>query len=120
MRFNVTGGESLAGSMWLYRRITRNINVVGFVAEWKSFRSYRISPKVVVNERTGTIGDVSVDSVAITQGGLSAVTRKKAAQPPPFSYGTTVVTKSDNVEVTGSGAQYRPSGDGGRQRYCRR
>lgn len=81
-------------------------NVVGFVA---GLEELPVMPdniaKVVVNERTGTIvmgGDVSVDSVAITQGGLSIrVTQEEAAtQPPPFSYGTTVVTKNDDVEVT--------------------
>lgn len=80
-------------------------NVVGFVA---GIEELPVMPdniaRVVVNERTGTIvmgGDVSVDNVAITQGGLSIrVTREEAAsQPAPFSYGTTVVTKNEDVEV---------------------
>lgn len=80
-------------------------NVVGFIA---GVEELPVMPdniaRVVVNERTGTIvmgGDVSVDNVAITQGGLSIrVTQEEAAsQPAPFSYGTTVVTKNDDVEV---------------------
>lgn len=80
-------------------------NVVGFIA---GIEELPVMPdniaRVVVNERTGTIvmgGDVSVDNVAITQGGLSIrVTRDEAvSQPAPFSYGTTVVTKNDDVEV---------------------
>ena len=62
------------------------------------------SAKIVVNERTGTIvmgGDVSVDEVAITQGGLSIKVQKNknANQPDPFSYGTTIVTRNTDVQV---------------------
>ncbi|MGP1366716.1 MAG: flagellar basal body P-ring protein FlgI [Schwartzia sp. (in: firmicutes)] len=80
-------------------------NVVGFIA---GLEELPVMPdnvaRVVVNERTGTIvmgGDVSVDNVAITQGGLSIrVTREEeVSQPAPFSYGTTVVTKNDDVDV---------------------
>ena len=80
-------------------------NVVGFIA---GIEELPVMPdniaRVVVNERTGTIvidGDVSVDNVAITQGGLSIrVTQEEGvSQPPPFSYGTTVVTKNTDVEV---------------------
>ena len=80
-------------------------NVVGFIA---GIEELPVMPdniaRVVVNERTGTIvmgGDVSVDNVAITQGGLSIrVTQEEGvSQPPPFSYGTTVVTKTTDVEV---------------------
>ena len=60
--------------------------------------------KVVVNERTGTIvmgGDVSVDSIAIAQGGISISieTEVDASQPTPFSVGSTVVTKNASVDV---------------------
>ena len=81
-------------------------NVVGFVA---SIEDLPIRPdnmaRVVVNERTGTIimgGDVSVDAVAITQGGLTIRIQSNAdvSQPGPFSYGNTVVTDDPNVEVT--------------------
>lgn len=81
-------------------------NVVEFVS---SIEELPVIPdsvaKIVFNERTGTIvmgGNVSVDECAITQGGLSiSVTRAvDVSQPPPFSYGTTMVTKNTDVEVT--------------------
>ena len=80
-------------------------NVVGFVA---SIEELPVMPdkvaKIVVNERTGTIvmgGDVTVDEIAITQGGLSIRVQKStnATQPEPFSYGTTIVTKNSEVDV---------------------
>ena len=80
-------------------------NVVGFVA---SLEDLPVTPdsiaKVVVNERTGTIvmgGNVSVDDVAIAQGGLSISISKNedAEQPAPFSYGRTIVTKNTDVNV---------------------
>ena len=63
--------------------------------------------KVVVNERTGTIvmgGNVSVDDVAITQGGLSIRVQKRAdvSQPDPLSYGSTIVANNTNVKVKDS------------------
>ena len=80
-------------------------NIVGFVA---SLEELPITPdniaKVVVNERTGTIvmgGNVSVDDVAITQGGLSISVEKSTDvnQPEPFSYGRTIVTKNTQVNA---------------------
>ena len=80
-------------------------NVVGFVS---SIEELPVMPdniaRIVVNERTGTIvmgGDVSVDEIAITQGGLSIKVQKntEANQPDPFSYGTTIVTKNTDVKV---------------------
>lgn len=80
-------------------------NVVGFVA---SIEELPVMPdkiaKVVVNERTGTIvmgGDVSVDEIAITQGGLTIKVQKNkdVSQPEPFSYGTTIETRNENVDV---------------------
>lgn len=80
-------------------------NVVGFVA---SLEELPVTPdsiaKVVVNERTGTIvmgGNVSVDDVAIAQGGLSISISKdtNAEQPAPFSYGRTIVTNNTDVNV---------------------
>ena len=58
----------------------------------------------MVNERTGTIvmgGNVSVDDVAITQGGLSISVEKTTDvnQPQPFSYGRTIVTKNTQVKT---------------------
>ncbi|MBE6097979.1 MAG: flagellar basal body P-ring protein FlgI [Schwartzia succinivorans] len=81
-------------------------NVVGFIA---GLEELPVMPdkiaKVVVNERTGTIvmgGDVSVDSIAVTQGGISisVTTEEDANQPAPFSYGSTIVTKNQDVDVT--------------------
>lgn len=80
-------------------------NVVGFVA---SIEELPVIPdnaaRIVVNERTGTVvmgGDVAVDEVAITQGGLSIRVQKSEdpVQPDPFSYGTTVVAKNTDVTV---------------------
>ena len=80
-------------------------NVVGFVA---GLEELPVMPdniaKVVVNERTGTIvmgGDVSVDHIAITQGGLSisVTTDTEVEQPAPLSYGTTVTTKNSEADV---------------------
>lgn len=80
-------------------------NVVGFVA---NLEDLPVTPdniaRVVVNERTGTIvmgGNVSVDDIAITQGGLSISIDKTATvnQPAPFSYGSTIVTKNANVKA---------------------
>ena len=80
-------------------------NLVGFVA---GIEELPVMPdniaKVVVNERTGTIvmgGDVSVDSIAIAQGGISISieTETDVSQPTPFSVGSTVVTKNGNVDV---------------------
>ena len=80
-------------------------NVVEFVS---SIEELPVTPdsvaKIVFNERTGTIvmgGNVTVDECAITQGGLSIrVTRDKdISQPAPFSYGTTMVTRTEDVEV---------------------
>ena len=80
-------------------------NVVGFVS---SIEDLSVMPdnvaKIIVNERTGTIvmgGDVSVDEIAITQGGLSIKVQhnNKASQPSPFSYGTTIETRNTNVKV---------------------
>ena len=80
-------------------------NIVTFVA---SLEDLPIVPdsiaKVVVNERTGTIvmgGNIAVDEVAITQGGISISISKQVDvnQPPPFSPGTTVVTNDTNTEA---------------------
>lgn len=60
--------------------------------------------KIVINERTGTVvmgGNVTIDEVAVAQGGLSIKITKSydVSQPPPFSGGATVVTPSTNVNV---------------------
>ena len=68
-------------------------NVVGFVA---SIEDLPIRPDNMARV------DVSVDAVAITQGGLTIRIQSNAdvSQPGPFSYGNTVVTDDPNVEVT--------------------
>lgn len=80
-------------------------NIVGFIA---SLEELSVTPdniaKVVVNERTGTIvmgGNVSVDTVAVAQGGINVRIEKSTEvyEPSPFSLGTTVVTKNEDVEV---------------------
>ena len=80
-------------------------NLVGFVS---SLEELTVTPdnlaKVVVNERTGTIvmgGDVSVDTIAITQGGITVKIGKDydVIQPPPFSHGNTVILPDENVDV---------------------
>ena len=80
-------------------------NVVGFVS---SIERLQVTPdnvaKVVFSERTGTIvmgGDVTVDECAITQGGLSIRVQRdtQAYQPNPFSYGTTMVTRTEDVRT---------------------
>lgn len=80
-------------------------NVVDFVS---TIEELSVTPdsvaKVVFNERTGTIimgGNISVDECAITQGGLSIRITKDttASQPAPFSYGTTMVTRNEEVDV---------------------
>ncbi len=83
-------------------------NLVSFVA---GIEEMPIMPdniaKVVMNERTGTIvmgGDVAVDNIAITQGGISISieTEEDVSQPMPFNMGSgakTVTTKNENVNV---------------------
>lgn len=80
-------------------------NVVSFVA---SVEELSIVPdnaaKIVINERTGTIvmgANVAIDSVAVTQGGLTIKISKSTdvSQPPPFSQGTTTTTTNTNVSV---------------------
>ncbi|MDD4599874.1 MAG: flagellar basal body P-ring protein FlgI [Negativicutes bacterium] len=61
--------------------------------------------KVVINERTGTIvmgSNVSIDEVAVAQGGLSVKISKQynVSQPPPRSDGSTVITPETTVDVT--------------------
>ena len=79
--------------------------LVGFVA---SLEELSIVPdnaaKIVINERTGTIvmgANVAIDSVAVTQGGLTIKISKSTdvSQPPPLSRGTTTTTTNTNVSV---------------------
>jgi flagellar P-ring protein precursor FlgI len=80
-------------------------NVVEFISK---IEELPVTPdnvaKIVFNERTGTIvmgGNVTVDECAITQGGLSISVKRSedVSQPDPLSYGTTIVTRNEDVEV---------------------
>ncbi|MEG6585101.1 flagellar basal body P-ring protein FlgI [Dendrosporobacter sp. 1207_IL3150] len=81
-------------------------NIVGFIA---AIEELAVTPdniaKVVINERTGTIvmgSNVTVDEVAVAQGGLSIKISKYTdiSQPPPFSGGNTEKTKNTDIDVT--------------------
>lgn len=85
-------------------------NVVPFVA---SLENLPVMPdsiaKVVVSERTGTIvmgGEISVDACAITQGGLTIRVKQETdvSQPPPLSYGSTIVSQGADAEAEESPA----------------
>ena len=80
-------------------------NIVGFIS---TMEELIVTPdniaKVVVNERTGTIvmgGDVAVDTIAITQGGITVDIGRSydVIQPPPFTHGNTVILPQDDVSV---------------------
>lgn len=80
-------------------------NVVDFVA---AVEELPVTPdsvaRVVINERTGTVvvgGNVTIDAVAVSQGGLSVqITRTTAvSQPPPFSGGSTVTTHNTTMNA---------------------
>lgn len=80
-------------------------DVVSFIA---AVEELPVSPdaiaKVVINERTGTIvmgSNISIDEVAIAQGGLTIrITKdKEVSQPPPFSGGKTTTTTNTTVDV---------------------
>lgn len=86
-------------------------NLVSFIA---AIEDLPVTPdsiaKVVINERTGTVvmgGNVTIDSVAVAQGGLTIKIQKTTdvSQPPPFSNGTTATTSNTNVQV-----QEQPAG----------
>lgn len=81
-------------------------NVVGFVA---MLEELPVNPdniaKVVINERTGTIvmgSNVTIDEVAVAQGGLSIRIAKTTdvSQPPALSGGNTVTTNNTTVNAT--------------------
>ncbi|MFB6278889.1 MAG: flagellar basal body P-ring protein FlgI [Salinibacter sp.] len=66
--------------------------------------------RVVINERTGTIvagGDVSINEVMVTYGGLTVSTRERRAvsQPRPLSEGETRSVAEGSAEVQQQGAE---------------
>lgn len=80
-------------------------NLVGFIA---AIEELPVTPdniaKVVINERTGTVvmgGNVTIDTVAVAQGGLTVKIGKttEVSQPAPFSGGSTVVTQNKTVDA---------------------
>lgn len=80
-------------------------NIVGFVA---ALEDISINPdniaKIIINERTGTIvmgSHVSIDEVAVAQGGLSIRISKTqdVSQPAPLSGGSTVANSNTTVDV---------------------
>ncbi|MDF2873906.1 MAG: flgI [Sporomusa sp.] len=82
-----------------------NEDIVGFVA---ALEELPVTPdtvaKVVINERTGTIvigSNVTIDQVAVAQGGLTVRIGKstEVSQPPSFSDGNTVVTTDTTIEA---------------------
>jgi len=73
-----------------------------------AFEDVRFRPeegaRVVINERTGTIvmgSNVSIDEVAVAQGGLTVKITKtrEVSQPLPFSQGRTVTTPRQSVNA---------------------
>lgn len=82
-----------------------NGNLVAFIA---ALEELYINPdqiaKIVINERTGTIvmgSNVSIDEVAVAQGGLSVriSNTQNVSQPPPLSGGVTTPTNNTTVDV---------------------
>jgi flagellar P-ring protein precursor FlgI len=80
-------------------------SVVTFVA---ALEELSVTPdnvaKVIINERTGTIvmgSNVTIDEVAVAQGGLSIKISKdiQVSQPDSFSNGNTVVTPNTKIDV---------------------
>ena len=91
--------------MAIYVPLEYTGNLVGFVA---ALEELPVTPdsaaKVVVNERTGTVvmgGHVTIDTVAVAQGGLTVKIAKsnEVSQPPPLSGGSTVVTPTTSLDV---------------------
>lgn len=80
-------------------------NIVSFVA---ALEELSVNPdavaKIIINERTGTIvmgAHVSIDEVAVAQGGLSIRISKTqdVSQPAALSGGSTVVNSNTTVDV---------------------
>jgi len=80
-------------------------DIVGFIA---AVEELAVTPdtaaKVVINERTGTVvigGNVTIDQVAVAQGGLTVKIGRttEVSQPPSFSEGNTVATTNTTTEV---------------------
>lgn len=94
-----------AGTVQITVPYTYADNIVSFVAALEELPVVPdTAAKVVVNERTGTVvigANVTIDEVAVTQGGLSIQIKKdtNVSQPPPLSNGTTAATTNTSVTV---------------------
>lgn len=104
-RFGSISTARDAGTVEIIIPAEYRADLVNFVA---SIEELPVVPdnaaKVVINERTGTVvmgSNVTIDEVAVAQGGLSVKISKSydVSQPPPFSGGATVVTPETTVDV---------------------
>lgn len=73
--------------------------------------------KVIVNEKTGTVvisGNVTVGSVAVTQGNLAVEisTTYAVSQPQPFGKGSTTVVPQKSVKATESQSAFQKLDEG--------
>ena len=92
-----------AGTVTIEVPGTYGDNITPFIA---AVEELSIEPdtvaKVIINERTGTVvmgGNVSIDEVAVAQGGLSIKITKdtEVSQPAPFSNGNTTTTSNTGI-----------------------
>ncbi len=104
-RFGPISKARDAGSVEIFVPLESAGDLVGFIA---ALEELPVTPdsaaKVVVNERTGTVvmgGNVTIDTVAVAQGGLTVKIAKtnEVSQPPPLSGGSTVVTPTTTVDA---------------------
>ena len=102
------GGIAMAkdpGTVEMYLPGGYSGNPVAFIAAMEEIYVVTdTAAKVVINERTGTVvlgGNVSIDQVAVAQGGLSVkITKDKdVSQPNPLSGGKTADNSKTNVTV---------------------
>lgn len=94
-----------AGTVTLEVPGTYGDNLTPFIA---AVEELSIEPdsvaKVIINERTGTVvmgGNVTIDEVAVAQGGLSIKITKNpdVSQPEPFSGGHTAITSNPDINA---------------------
>lgn len=104
-RFGGIANAKDPGTVEMYVPGEYSGNTVAFVASMEELYVVTDTPaKVVINERTGTVvmgSNVSIDQVAVAQGGLSVKIAKdtQVSQPNPFSNGTTTTTTNTTVTV---------------------
>lgn len=104
-QFGTIATATDAGTVSVIVPPTYETDLVPFIARIEDQMVYTDSiAKVVINERTGTVvmgGNVTIDEVAVAQGGLTVKIGKETSvsQPGPFSNGQTVVTEQPKVDV---------------------